>query len=105
LELAASVRTNISKLLEVAKIVPAVNQVELHPSLPQDKLAKYCIEKGIQLVAHSPFGSLESKLLDGDVLKRIAEKKGKTPAQCLIFWGVQKGWAVLPKSLSDAEMR
>jgi glycerol 2-dehydrogenase (NADP+) len=48
---------NLEKVLNIAKVVLTVYQVELHPSLPQEKLAKYCKEKGIQLVAHSPLGS------------------------------------------------
>lgn len=91
---------NLSKLLEVAMLVPAVNQVELHPSLPQDKLAKYCKEKGIQLVAHPPLGGPDSELLADETLMKIAKKHEKTVAQCLISWGVERGWAVLPKSAS-----
>lgn len=90
---------NLTRLLEMATIVPAVNQVELHPSLPQEKLARFCAEKGIQLVAHSPLGSPDSELLSDVALLDIAEKHGKTAAQCLISWGVKKGWAVLPKSV------
>jgi diketogulonate reductase-like aldo/keto reductase len=48
---------NLEKFLNIAKVVLTVYQVELHPSLPQEKLAKYCKEKSIQLVAHSPLGS------------------------------------------------
>jgi diketogulonate reductase-like aldo/keto reductase len=50
-------------------------------------------------------GSLENKLLDEDVLKRLAEKKGKTPAQCLISWGVREVGLLLPISVSDTKMR
>ena len=92
---------HLKQILEVAKIVPAVNQVELHPSLPQGKLAEFCKEKGIQLVAHSPLGSPDSKLLTEGTLVDFAAKRGVTPAQCLISWGVQMGWAVLPKSVGS----
>jgi glycerol 2-dehydrogenase (NADP+) len=92
---------NLSKLLETAKIVPAVNQVELHPFLQQEKLAEFCKEKGIQLVAHSPLGSPDSTLLTESSIVKIGKKQGKSAAQCLISWGIQKGWAVLPKSVSS----
>jgi glycerol 2-dehydrogenase (NADP+) len=91
---------HLEAILKIAKVVPAVNQVELHPSLPQHKLATFCKENGIQLVAHSPLGSPDSKLLIEPVLAKVAEKYGKSPATCLISWGIQKGWAVLPKSVS-----
>ena len=82
---------NLEKLLTIAKLVPAVNQVELHSSLQQD----------IQLVAHSPLGSPDSKLLCEEGICEIAERHGKSSAQVLISWGVGKGWGDLPKSLSE----
>ncbi|KAH8657937.1 glycerol dehydrogenase [Xylariales sp. PMI_506] len=96
---------HLQTILDVAKVIPAVNQVELHPSLPQDKLAAFCKEKGIQLVAHSPLGSPTSKLLTEPTLIQIAEKYGKSPATCMISWGIQKGWAVLPKSASSERIK
>ena len=92
---------NLEKLLTIAKLVPAVNQVELHSSLQQDKLARYCKEENIQLVAHSPLGSPDSKLLCEEGICEIAERHGKSSAQVLISWGVGKGWGDLPKSLSE----
>ena len=90
---------HLEQIVAIGKVVPAVNQVELHPSLPQRKLAEFCREKGIQLVAHSPLGSPDSKLMTEKTLMEIAASHGVTPAQCLISWGVWKGWAVLPKSV------
>ncbi|KAG7906978.1 hypothetical protein KL906_004164 [Ogataea polymorpha] len=81
-------------------VLPLVNQVELHPSLNQEKLHKYCKEKGIQLVAYSPLGSTGSALLLDPDLQVIAEKNNATVAQCLLSWGVAKGWPVIPRSSS-----
>jgi glycerol 2-dehydrogenase (NADP+) len=92
---------NLEKLLTIAKLVPAVNQVELHPSLQQDKLARYCKEKNIQLMAHSPPGSPDSKMSCEEGICKIAERHGKSSAQVLISWGVGKGWGVLPRSVSE----
>ncbi|KAH8795329.1 NADP-dependent oxidoreductase domain-containing protein [Hyaloscypha finlandica] len=67
---------NLEKLLNIAKVVLTVYQVELHPSLPQEKLAKYCKEKGIQLRG----------------ICEIVERYGKSSPQVLISWGVGNGF-------------
>lgn len=95
---------HLEQILAIAKIVPAVDQIELHPSLPQHKLAEFCRVKGIQLVAHSPLGSPDSKLLTEKTLVEIGARHGVTAAQCLISWGIQKGWAVLPKSVGPFQI-
>jgi diketogulonate reductase-like aldo/keto reductase len=82
---------NLEKLLNIAKVVLTVYQVDPHPSLPQEKLAKYCKEKGIQLVAHSPLGSPDTKLLSERGICEIVERYGKSGAQVLISWGVGMG--------------
>ena len=64
----------LAKLLETAKVVPAVNQVENHPLLPQTMLADFCAEKGIQVVAYSPFGGSGAPLLADPALVAIAQK-------------------------------
>jgi glycerol 2-dehydrogenase (NADP+) len=79
---------------------PAVNQVELHPYNPSHKLVAYCKEKGIHITAYSPLGSTDSPLYKDSTLLEIAEKKGKTPQQCLLQWGIQSGWDVIPKSVT-----
>jgi diketogulonate reductase-like aldo/keto reductase len=95
---------DLEKLLNIAKVVLAVNQVELHPSLPQEKLAKYCREKVIQLVAHSPLGSPDSQLLSERGICEIAERYRKSNVQVFISWGVGNGWGVLPKSVSGTSV-
>lgn len=68
---------------ESCKTVPAVNQVELHPNNPSPKLIDYCKEKGIHCTAYSCLGSTNSPLANDEVLKKIAESKGKSTAQVL----------------------
>ncbi|KAG9577849.1 Aldo/keto reductase, partial [Aureobasidium melanogenum] len=65
---------------ESCKTVPAVNQVELHPNNPSPKLIDYCKEKGIHCTAYSCLGSTNSPLAHDEVLKKIAESKGKSTA-------------------------
>lgn len=76
---------NLEKLLNdpSCKIVPAVNQIELHPNCPSPKLLEYCNSKGIHCTAYSCLGSTNSPLAKDQTLAKIAEQKGKTTAQIL----------------------
>lgn len=82
------------------KIVPAVNQIELHPCHPSPKLVAYNTSKGIHSTGYSCLGSTDSPLYTNSTLLKIAEKKGKTPQQVLLVWGLSKGWSVIPKSVT-----
>ncbi|KAI0396384.1 Aldo/keto reductase [Xylariaceae sp. FL0594] len=94
--------THLEKLLNdpSCKIKPAVNQIELHPNNPSPKLVAYCKEKGIHCTGYSCLGSTDSPLYKDQTLLDIAEKKGKTPQQVLLQWGIQNGWDVIPKSVN-----
>lgn len=76
----------LEELLEHAKVVPAANQVENHPQLPQQDLKDYCDSKGIILQAYSPLGSTGSPLFQDAGVKRVAEKRGVTPGCVLISY-------------------
>ncbi|RAL11543.1 putative glycerol dehydrogenase Gcy1 [Aspergillus homomorphus CBS 101889] len=93
---------NLEKLLNdpSTKIVPAVNQIELHPNNPSPKLVAYNTSKGIHSTGYSCLGSTNSPLYKDRTLLDLAEKKGKTPQQVLLVWGLNKGWSVIPKSVS-----
>jgi len=82
------------------KKVPAVNQIELHPNNPSPKLVEYNTSKGIHSTGYSCLGSTDSPLYKDQTLLSLAEAKGKTPQQCLLAWGLQKGWSVIPKSVT-----
>jgi len=101
-------------LLNYARITPAVLQVESHPYLTQEALMRFCREQDITVTAFSPLGSLsylelgmantsESVLEQAPVIA-IAKKMGKTPAQVVLRWGVQRGNAIVPKTKKTARL-
>ncbi|KAI9027133.1 NADP-dependent oxidoreductase domain-containing protein [Phycomyces nitens] len=94
----------LEKLLKTAKVVPAVNQVEIHPYLPQNDLVDFCKKNDILITAYSPLGSTNSPLLKDEKLIAIANKYNKSPAQILLEWGVQRGYAVIPKSVTPSRI-
>ncbi|KAF7825622.1 NADPH-dependent aldo-keto reductase, chloroplastic-like [Senna tora] len=98
----------LGDLLEVARVPPAVNQVECHPSWQQQKLKAFCKAKGVHLSGYSPLGSpgwLQSDLLKHPILEMVAQTLGKTPAQVALRWGLQMGHSVLPKSIDEARIK
>ena len=88
----------LQRILAIAKIPPAVNQVELHPMLPQDKLLQFCQDHSIAVVAYSPLGASKLGLLDHPIVRQVAEEEHLTPAQVLIAWAVTRGCIVIPKT-------
>lgn len=90
---------HLQELLKEAQIKPAVNQVELHPYLPQPALLKFCKDHGIKLVAYSPLGSGSHPSLPEDpVILEVARSNHMTAAQVLLSWGLTRGTAVIPKT-------
>ena len=85
-------------LIEATGIVPAVNQVELHPLLPQRELREVHAELGVATEAWSPLG--QGSLLANPTVTALAQAHGKTPAQVLIRWHIQLGNIVIPKSVN-----
>ncbi|RTE77470.1 hypothetical protein BHE90_008080 [Fusarium euwallaceae] len=86
------------------KVVPAVNQIELHPCNPSPKLVAYNTSKGIHTEGYSCLGSAHLGLSRNKNLVDIANAKGKTPQQVLLQWGLQKGWSVVPKSVTPSRI-
>ncbi|EDX87845.1 oxidoreductase, aldo/keto reductase family [Synechococcus sp. PCC 7335] len=100
--------SKIEKVIAEAGIVPAINQVEMHPYNPQNELLDYCHDQGIHVTAYSPLGSgdrpasLKAKdeppLLENEDVKAIATEENLSPAQLLIAWALDRGTIVIPKS-------
>ncbi|MCL4107099.1 UNVERIFIED_CONTAM: hypothetical protein GTU68_039091 [Idotea baltica] len=101
-------------LASYAKIPPAVLQIESHPFLTQDKLIRYCKEQQIVVTAFSPLGALSyfalgmaeenESVIATYVVTDIAAKHGRTPAQIVLRWGVQRGTSIVPKTSKPERM-
>jgi 2,5-diketo-D-gluconate reductase A len=92
----------LQRLFEETDLRPAVNQIELHPALPQDELRAFNAENDIVTESWSPLA--QGGLLSEPTLKRLAEKHGKSPAQVVIRWHLQLGNVVIPKSKTPARI-
>ena len=93
-------------VFQSARIKPAVVQVESHPYLPEPELLQFCKDNGIVFLAFAPLGhGMKPGLLEDPVILAIAARVGKTPAQVLLAWAVQRGTAVLttPRSAARAK--
>ena len=96
----------LKPIYESARIKPAVVQVEAHPYLPETELLEFCKEKGVVLLAFAPLGhGMKPGLLEDPVISSIAARVGKTPAQVLLAWAVQRGTALLTTPRSAARAR
>ncbi len=100
--------SKLEQLIAETGVVPAMNQVELHPYNPQSDLLAYCQQKGIQVTSYSPLGSGdrpdsmkvkdEPPLLENETVKAVAKSEGVSPAQLLIAWAIDRKTVVIPKS-------
>ena len=89
---------HLCKIIDETGVIPAINQIELHPWLPQTHMRDIDARLGIKTEAWSPLGS--GRLIDDPVIGEIAAKHGKSPAQVMVRWSIQLGNIVLPKSVT-----
>ncbi|KAF9623292.1 hypothetical protein IFM89_000781 [Coptis chinensis] len=101
----------LEQILASATIPPAVNQVEVNPLWRQEKLINFCKSKGIVVTAYSPLGTVgisfqgNNNIMECEVLKEIAENKGKTHAQVCLRWVYEQGVGLLVKSFNEARLK
>ncbi|KGB78655.1 oxidoreductase [Cryptococcus deuterogattii R265] len=99
---------NLEKIIDATGVVPALNQIECHPSLQQPELFEYCKKKGIVITAYSPLGNNitgKPRVIDSPEVIKIAERLGKTPAQVLLAWLTYQGFTVIPKSVTPSRIK
>ncbi len=94
---------DLERLTVETDIVPAVNQIELHPELQQSELRAYHLSQGIVTEAWSPIA--QGEVLGSETVCEIAEAHGKTPAQAILRWHIQLGNIVFPKSVTPERIR
>ena len=94
---------HLDRLLAESGVTPAVNQVELHPWLPQTELRAYDAAHGIVTEAWSPLA--RGRILGNPVLDELAAKHGRTPAQVVLRWHLELGNVVIPKSVTPERIR
>jgi diketogulonate reductase-like aldo/keto reductase len=102
---------HLARLLETASVVPAVNQIEVHPYFQQREVQSLGAEHGILTQAWSPIGGItfyrdgeHTSTLQDPTIGGIAAAHGKSPAQVMLRWGVQEGRSVIPKSTKPARI-
>ncbi|MFF4269315.1 aldo/keto reductase [Streptomyces sp. NPDC001536] len=95
---------HLERLIAETSVVPAVDQIELHPHLQQRAAREYHAEQGIATEAWSPLGSGKG-LLEVPAIVAIAQKHGRTPAQVVLRWHLQLGLVVIPKSVTPSRIK
>lgn len=94
---------HLNRLFDEGTVVPAINQIEIHPYLTQDDMRGFDHEHGIATEAWSPIA--QGKVLDDPVITRIAERVGRSTAQVVLRWHIQRGEIVFPKSVTPDRIR
>ncbi|GAA1837480.1 aldo/keto reductase [Agromyces salentinus] len=94
---------HVDRIVAETGVTPVVNQVELHPWLPQRELREDHAARGIRVEAWSPLA--RGRVLEDPTLARIAERHGRTPAQVVLRWHMEQGVIAIPKASSAARMR
>lgn len=99
----------LKEIIATAVHQPEMNQVEMHPFLQQEALQSFCVQNDMLLTAYAPLGSLVDKnsklrLLENDTIKNIANTRNMSPAQVALAYTIQRGIAVIPKSINEARL-
>jgi diketogulonate reductase-like aldo/keto reductase len=94
---------HLEELAQASDVVPAVNQVELHPFLFQRELIDYCRQHGIQVQAYSPLA--HANYLEEPALQAVGQAHRRSPAQVMLRWSMQHGLSAIPKSTDPVRIR
>lgn len=91
---------HLDALMDISDIVPAINQIEVHPLFTQKNLISYCKNLGIQVEAYTPIARMDDRLVRLPILKHIADKYHKTVVQVILRWHIQNGVIPIVRSLN-----
>ncbi|KAF2006947.1 Aldo/keto reductase [Amniculicola lignicola CBS 123094] len=100
----------LKKLVSFARVRPTVNQIEIHPFLPNTETVDFCLKNDILPMAYSPLGSQNQvpstgeKVRTNKTLNEVAQRSGHDLAQVLLAWGLKRGYGVLPKSSTPSRI-
>lgn len=95
-------KTHMEELLKTAEIIPAINQIELHPFLSQDALVDYNTDKGIAVECWGPLA--RGKIFEDEILTIIAGKYAKSVSQIVLRWEIQRGLITIPKTVHEKRL-
>lgn len=96
---------HLEMIINETGVVPAVNQIELHPEHQRAELVAYCREKGIAIESWGPLAQMKSGLLTKPEITQVADKHNKSAAQVVLRWHLQQGLIVIPKSANKDRLR
>lgn len=94
----------LDKMVPQCRIVPAVNQVEIHPYLQSKELVRFCKDKGIHVTAYRPFGGKKAAVLEDGCIQKVAKAHSCSPSQVALSWALSCGVSVIPKSTNRDRM-
>lgn len=92
-------------LLSYAEIKPSINQIEVHPYLPQEKLINFCQQFGINIMGYGPFTRLRGNVLEDEVIVKIAETHKKTTSEIILNWLLVRSIVSIPKSSDTKRLK
>lgn len=98
-------RDALSRLLDVCKVRPIIDQFERHPLFQQRQTADFCRENGVQVMSYSPLARMDPLLMRNETLVRIAAAHGKSVGQVVLRWNLEHGDIPIPASGSEAHIR
>ncbi len=96
---------HLDHLIKRTKIIPSINQIELHPLFTQRNTVEYCRKKSIAIMAYTPLGRMNPELINNPCIKSLAKKYNRTVTQIILKWDVQSNFIVIPKSESPVRIR
>lgn len=96
---------HLERLLNECDVIPAINQIELHPLLTQKPLEEFCKKNGITIMSYTPFARMDKKLFNNKILNNLAEKYNKKITQIILRWNIQNERCVIPKSSNPERLK